>query len=67
MALDYRRHYHDSDFLYHIANNNKAFYPSGITGYERYYTDLEGFWRELYNPNPDPISNYVSPYEAIKY
>jgi hypothetical protein len=60
MALDYRRHYHDTDFLYNIASNNINFYPTGITGYERYYVDIEGFWRELYNPNPEPISEYVS-------
>ena len=22
-----------------------------MTGYERYYIDIEGFWRQLYNPN----------------
>ena len=25
-------------------------YPNGKTGYEQYYTDLEGFWRQLYCP-----------------
>ena len=25
-------------------------YPTGKTGYEQYYTDLEGFWRQLYCP-----------------
>jgi hypothetical protein len=24
--------------------------PTGRTGYEQYYTDLQGFWRQLYNP-----------------
>ena len=24
----------------------------GKTGYEQYYTDMEAFWRLLYNPNP---------------
>lgn len=52
MALDYRRYYHDDDFLYNVAQANPQ-YPSGHTGYEQYYTDLEGFWRLLYNPNPD--------------
>lgn len=59
MALDYRKHYHEDDFLYHIRENNKVldeegnyiyYYPSGKTGYEQYYVDLEGFWRQLYNP-----------------
>lgn len=35
----------------------------GKTGYEQYYTDLEGFWRYLYNPydnddEHDPVSGY---------
>lgn len=25
-------------------------YPKGVTGYEQYYTDVEGFWRQLYCP-----------------
>lgn len=54
MALDYRRHYHDDDFLSDVAAKNPQ-YPTGRTGYEQYYTDLEGFWRELYNPDPEPI------------
>jgi hypothetical protein len=44
MALDYRRHYHEDDFLFNIASNNLQ-YETGRTGYEQYYVDLEGFWR----------------------
>lgn len=54
MALDYRQNYHNDDFLYNLAQLNPQF-PEGLTGYEQYYTDLEGFWRELYNPNPEPV------------
>lgn len=25
---------------------------NGKTGYEQYYTDINGFWRQLYNPSP---------------
>ena len=25
-------------------------FPTGYTGYEQYYTDILGFWRQLYNP-----------------
>lgn len=57
MALDYRKHYHDDDFLYFIERNNlfdgKNLYIDGKTGYEQYYIDLEGFWRLLYNMNPE--------------
>jgi hypothetical protein len=53
MALDYRKCQKDNDFLYNLASKNPQ-YPTGRTGYEQYYTDLEGFWRMLYNPNPEP-------------
>lgn len=52
MALDYRQNYHKDNFLYELAKANPQ-YPNGRTGYEQYYTDLEGFWRELYNPDPE--------------
>lgn len=29
-------------------------YQFGVTGYEQYYIDLSGFWRQLYNSNPEP-------------
>lgn len=64
MAKDYYLHNQDDDFLMKInhnnvipqknANNETVFlslYPQGFTGYERYYTDMEAFWRELYNPH----------------
>ena len=50
MALDYRRYNHDNDFEVRLAANNTPLYPRGVTGYEQYYTDLEGFWRQLYFP-----------------
>lgn len=57
MALDYRKHYHDDDFLYFVEQNNlfenKNLYIDGKTGYEQYYIDLEGFWRLLYDTNPE--------------
>lgn len=28
-------------------------YPSGQTGYEKYYIDIQGFWRQLFNPEID--------------
>lgn len=61
MALDYRKHYFSNDdFFYTIMNNNPQ-YATGKTGYEQYYIDLEGFWRQLYDPNPP------AEYESIKY
>lgn len=55
MAKDYRKFNHWDRFLNKVDNANivegKHLYPNGYTGYEQYYIDLEGFWRQLYNPN----------------
>lgn len=50
MAKDYYRYNFLSDFELRVAKANSELYPTGRTGYEGYYTDLEGFWRQLYNP-----------------
>lgn len=55
MAVDYYKHQHDEDFLASIAENNPDYYPQGYTGYEVYYIDIQGFWREIYNPDIEPI------------
>ena len=49
MARDYYQHNEEADFQIMIRNNNSQF-PTGKTGYEQYYTDMQGFWRQLYNP-----------------
>ena len=51
MALDYFKYNHTkSNFTQLIAAANPDYYPTGITGYETYYTDMQGFWRQLYFP-----------------
>lgn len=51
MALDYFKYNHiKSNFTQLIAVANPEHYPTGITGYETYYTDMQGFWRQLYFP-----------------
>ena len=61
MALDYFKHGQEEDFLYQVQNNNlkmdglSSYYPEGETGYEAFYTDIQGFWRQLYDPNPEII------------
>jgi hypothetical protein len=46
MALDYFKYNHtEGNFTQLIANANPNHYPTGITGYEEYYTDMQGFWR----------------------
>lgn len=51
MALDYFKHNQEETFLQTIAQNNLDLYPTGKTGYEMFYTDLQGYWRTLYNPS----------------
>jgi hypothetical protein len=45
MAIDYYKYNTLDDFELLIRNNNLDYYPEGKTGYERYYTDIQGFWR----------------------
>lgn len=53
-----------------IREQNPLFFPSGYTGYEHYYIDLLGFWRQIYNPDYDctyeiePITRIE--FEAVK-
>ena len=51
MALDYYQYNTQDDFEIILGQNNLDYYPTGQTGYEKYYIDLQGFWRELYYPN----------------
>ena len=68
MACDYLAHNLEDDFLWKIASNNRDYYPTGYTGYEQYYTDIQGFWRQLYcygdlqtsNDEIDPDANYYT-------
>jgi hypothetical protein len=53
MAEDYYKYNHLDDFELRLIKANGSLYPSGRTGYETYYTDIQGFWRQLYNPKPE--------------
>lgn len=59
MALDYFAHNQEEDFLITLKNNNyisgEYLYKNGYTGYEQYYTDIQGFWRQLYDTEPEVI------------
>lgn len=56
MALDYYGNNKNDNFDIDLRQNNTiiqdnlvlSYYPYGKTSYERYYTDMEAFWRELY-------------------
>lgn len=72
MAVDYYKYNQDPDFYYNITRNNitkdKNYYPTGDTGYEMFYSDLQGFWRELYNPEAEPIYEMIGGYyKNIEY
>lgn len=58
MALDYNKYNHLDDFEYRVAAANPVHFSTGQTGYQQYYTDLLGFWRQLYNPFGDKISTF---------
>lgn len=49
MAIDFYRHNEETDYLINLEKANPQFID-GKTGYEQYYSDLQGFWRQLYNP-----------------
>ena len=59
MALDYYKHHTEEDFHQRVIAANPHLAPSGRTGYEQYYTDIQGFWRQLYDPNPDLIAEEI--------
>jgi hypothetical protein len=59
MALDYQKHHLDEDYYIKLSNLNYGNYQNGKTGYEQYYVDMEGFWRQLYNPE------YVGTWEPV--
>ena len=54
MSNDYFKYAHlFDDFEIRVRKANPDLFPSGITGYEQYYTDITSFWRDLYNPELD--------------
>lgn len=68
MQKDYRKYNHSDEFEVTIIANNPPIselnfkgYTTGRTGYEIYYVDLEGFWRQLYYPQ------YAYENQMVKY
>ena len=66
MALDYRLHGQEENFERQLKELNNELYPTGKTGYEIYYIDLEGFWRQLYNPETD-LEGFIPKGEKNQY
>lgn len=48
MAKDFHAHGQDSDYIYQMRLRNPELFAKGKTGYEQYYTDIMGFWPDLY-------------------
>ena len=51
MQKDYYKYNFLDDFALKVGAANPNHYPTGATGYEQYYIDIQGFWRYLYSPN----------------
>ena len=56
---------HNKEKYFPDVDNNISLYCdyfTGKTGYEQYYIDMDGFWREIYNPNNGPdYDDFVAP------
>lgn len=61
MAIDYRKYNHLDNFEAKVAAANPDVFPTGKTGYEQFYIDMEGFWRQLYNPDNEEWPNGNNP------
>lgn len=58
MAMDYYHYGHFDTFNLRIMEANEDKYPGGRTGYEQYYGDMQGFWRQIYD-DPEDIKAIV--------
>ena len=56
MAIDYNKYSRNSDFTQKLINKNPQYYM-GTTGYEQYYIDILGFWREIYDGTRFIVTN----------
>ena len=64
MAKDYYANNQKSNYQTTLIKNNVKsngvdnYYPSGKTGYEIFYSDMQAFWRQLYDINPSIAYDY---------
>lgn len=52
MASDFYHHNEEPNYMARVAKLNPGLVKNNKTGYEFYYKELQGFWRQLYNPTP---------------
>ena len=67
MASDYYKFNQLDDFYKRIIQANGDLYLFGETGYEQYYEDIQGFWRQLFNPDATATWTYSTVPDEIKY
>lgn len=48
MAKDFHAHGQESDYVYQMRLRNPTMFTKGKSGYEQYYTDIMGFWPDVY-------------------
>ena len=48
MAIDFHKFGQEDNYLYLLQSLNPHLCTNGKTGYEQYYTDLMGFWTDVY-------------------
>ena len=48
MAKDFHAHGQEDDYAYIMRKNNPDLFKNNKTGYEQYYTDIMGFWPDVY-------------------
>ena len=66
MANDYFKYHLLDDFYQRVEIANPE-YINGITGYEQYYTDMIGFWRQLYDIKKTPGYSLLIDTSSIFY
>lgn len=67
MAGDYYKFNQLDDFYKRIIQANGDLYLFGETGYEQYYEDIQGFWRQLFNPDATATWTYSTVPDEVKY
>lgn len=68
MALDYYKYNQLDCYTSKLISANPETCYLGVTGYEQYYIDIQGFWRQLYDTDPDPYYvNYVQEDDTFEY
>lgn len=64
-GIQYFKLVNGDNFIAEVRNNNLNYYPSGYTGYEQYYQDMQGFWGQTYNSKPMHEFMILEPEEGI--